>query len=470
LWIAAVAMALAGCATTSPEAGFDDVARTIEARSGAIVVWNRGSGADAAVAARVDNLLGRELSVDSAVQIALLNNSALQARYEALGIAQADLVEAGLLKNPVFDASLRWPDRGGPNVELAVAAGFLDVLFIPAKKKIAAAQLEQAKREVGGAVLALAAEVRAAVYELEGARQMLGLRESMVAAAASSADVAMRMRQAGNISALDQDSEQAMYEQAALEQMRARAQVQQARERLAALMGMSGREFKVADHLPDIPAGDSPLEALLRRALAERLDVGAAREHVRGLGGSLGLSKAARLLSGGEIGVDSERETSGQRVTGPTFSLPIPLFDFGQASVARAQARLRQARAELAALMMQVRSEVRQAHARLIAARERAERYVAVVLPLQRRIVDQSQLHYNGMLLGFIQLIQAKQNQINTEGDYVEALRDYWIARSDLERAAGGRLAVSAATQPASAPAAATAPAEQPAGDMHHHH
>ena len=44
------------------------------------------------------------------------------------------------------------------------------------------------------------------------------------------------------------------------------------------------------------------------------------------------------------------------------------------------------------------------------------------------------------MLLGVYQLIFAKQGEFNVYREYIEALRDYWIARSDLERAVGTRL------------------------------
>src|SRR5438445_11000354 len=91
---------LAGCAHVDPNPAFRELANTVHLRTGKRVQWNRGTAEDAQAQAAVASLLSRPLTADSAVQIALLNNRNMQATYEELGIAQADLVEAGLLKNP----------------------------------------------------------------------------------------------------------------------------------------------------------------------------------------------------------------------------------------------------------------------------------------------------------------------------------------------------------------------------------
>ena len=175
------------------------------------------------------------------------------------------------------------------------------------------------------------------------------------------------------------------------------------------------------------------------------------------------------------MGIDTERETGGQRVTGPTFRFPIPLFDFGQARLSAARHRLRQAEAQYQALGQRVQSEVQLAAQRMAAASQRYAHYREVILPLRQRIVEQSQLHYNGMLLGIFELLSAKQAQIEAGSAFVAVQRDYWIARAQLERAVGGRLSLPAATQPTTAPAKqpatpSSAPASAPDHSAHQHH
>ena len=197
-------MLLTGCATFDQRAGFADVSAAVEARSGQRVVWNLGTELDAHVAQEVRALLQDTLTVDGAVQVALLNNRDLQALYAALGVAQADLVQAGLLRNPLFDGALLFPIAGGqPELDLGVAIRFLDIFYLPLRKRVAAAQFDEAKLRVTGAVLDFAAAVRGAFYRHQADEQMLDLLETIVQALTISFEVAQRLHEAGNITDLD---------------------------------------------------------------------------------------------------------------------------------------------------------------------------------------------------------------------------------------------------------------------------
>src|SRR5688500_19834437 len=173
------AMLLTGCADVPREAGFEDVRTEVEDRAGERVRWNRLTADDRAVSVVLETLLSDGLTSDRAVQVALLNNRSLQASYEDLGVAQADVVQAGLLRNPVFDAEVKFLEGGGGEViELAVVQDFLDVFFIPLRKRIAAHALEAAKLRVTGAALDLVGEVRQAYFAHVDAGQELGLRRT----------------------------------------------------------------------------------------------------------------------------------------------------------------------------------------------------------------------------------------------------------------------------------------------------
>jgi cobalt-zinc-cadmium efflux system outer membrane protein len=458
---------LAGCAT-APKSGFESVRQITQDRTGgARITWRSGVTADAQVAREVDDMLAQPLTPDQAVQIALLSHPKLQAEYEHLGVAQADLVEAGLLRNPVFSAMVRWPKGGGgPNVELGVAADFLDVLFVGARKRIATAEFERERLNVADAVVSHAAEVRSAFYQVQGARQMLELRRTVLAAEEAAAETAQRMRAAGNISQLDADREQAMLEQSRVQLIDAEADVRQKIERLAAAMGMPGRDdrLQIPDRLPAPSGGDESLDDLTHRAQDQRLDLAAAARETLALERTLGLTRSTALGSGAEVGVSTERDPDGGRVTGPEISVPLPIFDLGHARVAAAQHRLAESRRRREALDQQARSEVRLAYADMTAARKRFEHLRDNVLPLRQRIVQQSQLHYNAMLLGVFELLEAKQNEIDAGREYVAALTDYWTARAELERAVGGRLSTTPNTQPSTVPAMTS-----PAADHSHH-
>ena len=107
------ALGLGGCATLRPHPGFTDVEKLVAERTAAKVEWRDGGPADAEVAERIKATLAKELTSDAAVQVALFNNRKLQVVYQSLGIAEADLVQAGLLPNPVLNADVRF---GGPHL------------------------------------------------------------------------------------------------------------------------------------------------------------------------------------------------------------------------------------------------------------------------------------------------------------------------------------------------------------------
>jgi cobalt-zinc-cadmium efflux system outer membrane protein len=159
IYILALLVLLTGCATVNQQAGFADLSAVVTERSGMQVVWNRGSELDAQVANNIHALLAGELTADEAVQVALLNNRDLQATYAALGVAQADLVQAGLLKNPVFDIGVLFPLSGGvTKLDLFTAVDFLHIFYIPLRKRVAAALFEDAKLQVTGSVLSPSGE------------------------------------------------------------------------------------------------------------------------------------------------------------------------------------------------------------------------------------------------------------------------------------------------------------------------
>jgi cobalt-zinc-cadmium efflux system outer membrane protein len=391
---------------------------------------------------QIQSLLQEPLTAETAVQIALLNNPALQATYEELGIAQADLVQAGLLQNPVFIGSWRSSSHTSVlNSEYALAQNFLDIFLLPLRKKLAAAQFEQAKLRVSDAVLSFNRQVRTAYYTLQGAEHIHTMRQTVMQAAEVAGELVERQHKAGNINDLELATQQGAFQQAKLELTQSETAVQLDRERLHQLLGFTEAQitWRVVEQMPALPSADSTPDALEALALSQRLDLAAAQK-------SLDILRRARTITrlgivpAVDVGVDTEHDLDHAWVTGPTLNVEVPIFDQRQAARARANAQLRQAQQQLAAREAEIRSEVRADITRLKAARQTAELYRDSLIPIRERIVAETQKHVNYMLLGVFQLLQAKRDEVNTTREYLEALRDYWIAVAELERAVGGKL------------------------------
>ena len=126
----------AGCAQVPKEAGFNDVNGLVEQRVYYNLHWNQETDADLEVERAIEELLKNRLTPETSVQIALLNNPNLQAVYEDLGVTQADVVEAGLLENPVLFGQARFPNRSeeSTNYEFGITQNCLNILMLPARK------------------------------------------------------------------------------------------------------------------------------------------------------------------------------------------------------------------------------------------------------------------------------------------------------------------------------------------------
>lgn len=463
IWVLLGAPLLVGCTLSAKGNGFDDVRNVVDERVGQRVEWKTDSPEDAAIDDSVRKLLEHELTADTAVQIALLNNRNLQATYEELGVARADLIQAGLLRNPVVTFERRFT---GQALELDIAQEFIELLTRPLRKRVAAAAFGAAKLRVSAAVLDLAAEVRAGFFELQGTEQMADMRRQVLVGTQASSELAQRMHDAGNITDLDLRMEQRFVRQAQLDLAAAEMETTQLRERLNTLMGLWGWDttWRISARLPDLPSPETPLSGLESLAVSERLDLAAARRDITTAAETLGLTNALRWVPGLSGYAHTEREPDGKTTIGPGIEILLPIFDWGQAAVPRDRALLRQKQQRYIALAVEIRSDVRAAYSRMRTARDRAEFYRLTVLPLQTEILADAQLQYNAMILGPLELFQLKQAEIDAGREYIEALRDYWIARSEIERAVGGRIEKVKADE-------AAVPAEaQPTDNVDHEH
>src|SRR5437899_4248015 len=398
---------IAGCANVDPSPAFRDLANTVHLRTGKRVQWNRGRAEDAEAQSAVASLLSRPLTAGSAVQIALLNNHKLQATYEELGIAQADLVEAGLLRNPIFTFERRFP---GQALEMDVLKEFIDILLLPLRKRIAAAQFEAAKLRVGHEILNLAGEVRAAFYEHQGDQQLVDLRKTVAEATERSAETALRMQQAGNLKNLDLATEQASHAQAKIELAKAQSEAVQTREKLNKLMGAFGAQtnWTVASRLPELPGGDVSTSQLESRAIQQRLDLAAARQQFIAEARARGIARAEAILQGAEFGGHYEHEIEGSvHSLGPSVNVPIAIINQGQPAVARSSSKLRQSELRYLALAADIRSDVRAARDKMLLSRRQVEYFKSTALPTRTRVTAESQLEYNAMQIGPFQLLQA---------------------------------------------------------------
>jgi outer membrane protein TolC len=214
-------------------------------------------------------------------------------------------------------------------------------------------------------------------------------------------------------------------------------------------------QFALPERLPDLPPSPLELPDVEQVALAQRLDVQGARQAAEMTASNLGLTRTTRFVNVLELGLarNSSNEAPTQR--GWEIGFELPLFDWGGARVARAEAIYMQTLHRAAETAINARSEVREAYTGYRSAYDIARHHRDELVPLNQRIAEENVLRYNGMLIGVFELLADARTQIASVNASIEALRDFWIAQADLDMALIGKPSLSAAAGPAMAAEAA---------------
>ena len=440
LIVAVVLLLLGGCASLGDDAGFTKVEEAVKERTGAETKWARSDKEADTVRGRVKELLGKQIGPNEAVQIALLNNPGLQASYAEVGIAEADLVQASRWRGPTF--SFGRLHRGDETeIERGVFFDVLGLLTIPLSTRASESRLQATQYRAAAEGLRVALEARKAWFQAvaaqETARYMAQVKES----AEASAELARRMAAVGNFPKLAHAREQAFYADTTAQLARAQHNASAARERLARLMGLWGEDlaFQLPDRLPELPKEPRQGGDIEAQAIAQRLDVQGARHDADSLARSLGLTKVTRFVNLLEVGVLSNSETGEPRQRGWEIELGLPIFDFGGARVARAERLYMQAANRTMEAAIAARSEVRETYSSYRTSFDVAKHYRDEIVPLRKRISEEMLLRYNGMLASVFELLADSREQVAAVNGYIESLRDFWIAESNLQMALTGR-------------------------------
>ena len=456
--LAASVVFLGGCASFSQDGGFSNVSTLTKERIGKEVQRPNANSPEGAVDTTIRPILAKQLTVDDAVTIALLNNKNLQAAYADLGIAEADLVQAGRLPNPGF--SFGRLKRGDEiEIERRLMVPVVSLLTMPIATRIERRRFEQAQLRTAGDVLQIADDTRRAYFSAIAAQETVKYMQQVKLSAEATVDLARKMVEVGNWSRLDLAREQAFYADVTTDLARATQTHVMEREKLTRLMGLSGPQakFQLPDRLPALPKEVKSGGDIEAQALQNRLDVLMARRELSGLADSLGLTKATRFVNVLDVGyLRNSFNDGGPRETGYEIELLIPLFDFGGARVARAEAMYMQAVNRASALAIDAQSEVRTAYAAYRTSYDVARHYRDEVVPLKKRISDEQMLRYNGMLTSVFTLLADARSQVRSVNASIDALRDFWISDSALQMAQTGR-SVEGATMGESKSASATA-------------
>ena len=432
--IISASFAVSGCATFSKDGGFNGVQENTQKYIKQDVVFPKTDNEKNKVSERVNQLLSTRLNVEQAVQIALLNNKGLQADFYNLGISESDLVQAGRLPNTKF-SMLYTRNNGDYKIEQILTFNIFSLLTMPKMQAIERQRFVQTQKRTAFEVIKIANHTRIAYFNAVAATEQVRYSEQVKISAEASAELARRLLKAGNFNKLQQVREQSFYADAALDYASATNKQVSTYEALSRLLGVSVDQLNLEERLPDLPKTVADLQPFEKAAFEQRLDLQSIRLETDALAKQLGLTKTTRFINVLEIG--PARVLEGRRgdpyKKGVELSFEIPIFDWGTARVARAESIYMQSVNRAAQVAINAQSEIREAYNTYRTNYDVTKHIRDEIVPLRKKILQENQLRYNGMLTSPFELFGDARAQVTSVKSYIESLREFWVADSTLQ-------------------------------------
>ncbi|CUA94649.1 TolC family protein [Thiomonas bhubaneswarensis] len=381
---------------------------------------------------QIDALLAKPLSADDAVSAALLGSPALQALIAQAQADSAASTQSARLTNPVFGFERLLIGGGGVEITRSLSIGLLDLLTLPTRSRLNHARQKQLELALAREVLRTAAQARMAWVQAVAAQQTTAYDRDVVGAAQATATLAERLQAAGNFTKLDAARQGLFAADSELRLQRAVLAASQSREALVRALGLSDAQaaaLRLPTQLPTVPpqppSEDGPM---LQAALDHRLDVQLARAELDAQAQAAGLARGTSLVEHVDLGGVRKTLSDAPPQNGFDLSLPLPLFNLGDAIRSAADNQMLAARNRLLATAQRAASQLREADAQRRSAWQQERLGRSKVVPLAQTVLDESQLRYNGMLIGTFELVAAAQTQAQAVRAAIAAQRDYWLA------------------------------------------
>jgi outer membrane protein TolC len=398
------------------------------------------------------------LELSEAVRLAVLHDPRLQAALARLRAARAEAEQARLLPNPILNVAIRFRAES-PVIDAALAEDLLTLLQRPRRASAADHRLRAAAGEVLSTLADVVSDVQESYHDVQALTDEMAALEDRRKLAERMIEIGNARFKAGETSSLDVTTLQAQRLDFEVSLAEKRQELHEARLTLARSVGnpSAGDEWTLAPWRAPLPPRAAE-RAWLEAAMRHRSELQSKRWELSAFGDEVALTQLA-WLEGGDFGVMSERDLKWS--AGPSLTVPIPLFDWGQAKYAKAAANLAEARHQMVQLQRQVVQDVRTQYSAYGSAVLTLRLAREELLPLQERRSAQAESSYRAGETDVATLLLAEEDLLDARIKVIELQRKAAAARVKLQRAVGGSGVAAAveATAPATQPS--TAPATQ---------
>lgn len=420
---------LAGCAAHLPR-DRAAISETLRARTGhelKLATKDTSTQLPHAVA------LGDGISAEEAVAFALWNNAQFQADLTELGFARADLIEAGLLRNPVL--SLLFP-LGPKQLEYTLTLPIEALWQRP--KRVAAAKLD-AERVAENLVqhgLDLARDAMMAHADLMLADEQKNLADEETRLQHEITDIAAARSRAGDISALEESAAQLAALRARELSLRRTQEADNARARFTTLLGLGAGDTTLT--LAAASVAELPLRsfaALTTAAFAARPDLRAAELAIEAAGKRLGWERAKIFNLTAVLDANGSGKEGFEM--GPGAQIELPLFNWNNAKTARAHAQVEQAARQYLAVKQRIALEVKEARTDYVAAQETLALCREQWVPAATEAAARAQKAYAAGEVSYLFVLESNRQLLEARLRQAEAVAALQRAQARMKHSTG---------------------------------
>jgi len=486
---------LCGCATVNPSPDYDRASELIKERTGSTSVYR--PDLEQNIDEEVKSLLQGGLSADEATSVALLNNREFQGLLFEVGISHADLVQSSRLSNPSIFLNVLIPQGGGrTKLTYGLTQELAELWQLPKRKRASKEKLEMAILQIAQVAIDLNRRTQTAYFTLLAADLTVQNAVESETLAQSIVSLVQSKYDAGEVSELDVNRARATLLNTTMDTILARQEQKVARATIEKELGLSywPDPWDLTGKLEldnSVPVKD---ETLLAQATENILNVKLAKQQIALAESELKTQYRARFPSV-KLGVSAERPaqktapsraeqgiaawkpstvlsgipavlqpnpslssiagllpsfpTQRQRelaedqqidlLWGPTLQATVPIFDQNQAGIAKAQYRLEQLQKEYENQLQVLSQTITQKAATVRTARELATFFSSEAIPLAESNAKGASLVYESGQEGILSIVESQRELFSLRKTYIGVLRDYHVARVELEQAMGGK-------------------------------
>ncbi len=424
------------CTTVPEDGGIGGVQALVDAQIGSQNELSVLNPNQALSAEQVNTILSKPLGIADAERLSMQINPVAKVNILTVGIAQADYAQAGRLENPGFG----YERFSGQDYTASLLFDIGGLFLMPLKRQIEGRRLQMAQYEAAGSVMTHLANTRRLWTEAVAKKQQTQLLLRTVESAETGNNLTRQMSALGH-SGVIKAAESELF----LSEIRTALAKQQltegaAREALIRQLGLWGDQARILtlpDTLPKIPASPIEITSVEQQAIENRLDVQMAKFNIEKMAKNLNLGRKSAFFSAVELGPVVEK-LEGEKERGYELEFRIPIFDAGGIKDKKAKILFEQAQAYAEATAIAAASNARSALAVYRSTWEIATHFAEEVLPLRQRVSQEQLLMYNGMLISVFDLLKDVRSAIDVEANYVDAIREFWLADTNLQQALTG--------------------------------